>query len=75
MDGPNVNKLFLTMLNEERQTNELSTLIDIGNCGLHTINGSLQIVIIITTKTITTLYSSYKLEYKEVIVFNVPNIS
>ncbi|XP_047143255.1 uncharacterized protein LOC124817348 [Hydra vulgaris] len=42
MDGPNVNKLFLEMLNKERHNNELSTLIDIGTCGLHTINGSLQ---------------------------------
>ncbi|XP_047128992.1 uncharacterized protein LOC124809196 [Hydra vulgaris] len=41
MDGPNVNKLFLEMLNKERHNNELSTLIDIGTCGLHTINGSL----------------------------------
>ena len=29
MDGPNVNKVFLSMLNEERQTNESNTLIDI----------------------------------------------
>ena len=42
MDGPNANKAFLSMLNEERQTNESSTLIDIGTCGLHTINRSLQ---------------------------------
>ena len=42
MDGPNVNKLFLSMLNEERKNNELSMLIDIGTCGLHTINNSLQ---------------------------------
>ena len=42
MDGPNLNKAFLSMLNEEHQTNESSTLIDIGTCCLHTINGSLQ---------------------------------
>ena len=42
MDGPNANKAFLSMLKEERQTNDSSTLIDIGTCGLHTINGSLQ---------------------------------
>ena len=42
MDGPNVNKAFLSMFNEERQTNESSTLIDIVTCSLHTIKGSLQ---------------------------------
>ena len=42
MDGPNINKAFLSMLNEEHQTNESSTFIDIGTCGLHTINRSLQ---------------------------------
>ena len=42
MDEPNVNKAFFSMLNEERQTNESSTLIDIGSCGLHTINGPSQ---------------------------------
>ena len=42
MDGPNVNKAFLPMLNEEHQANESSTLINICTCGLHTINRSLQ---------------------------------
>ena len=42
IDGPNVNKAFLSMLKEERQTNESSTLINVGTCGLHSINASLQ---------------------------------
>ena len=64
MDGPNVNKAFLSILKEERQTNESSTLIDSGTCGLHTVNGSLQ-----------TGVKSHRLEPEEVIVFNVPNFS
>ena len=43
MDASNVNEAFLSMLNEEHQANESSTLIDIGTFGLHTINGSLKI--------------------------------
>ena len=42
MDGPNVNKAFLSVLNEKHQTNESSMFIDIGTCGVHTINRSLQ---------------------------------
>ena len=64
MDGPNVNKAFLSILKEERQTNESSTLIDSGTCGLHTVNGSLQMGV-----------KSHILEPEEVIVFNVLNFS
>ena len=42
MDGPNVNKVFLSMLSKERQTNESSMFINISTFGLHTINGSFQ---------------------------------
>ena len=42
MNGPNAKKAFLSMLNEEFKNNESSTLINIGTCGLHSINRSLQ---------------------------------
>ena len=41
-DGPNVNPAFLDLLNEHRSDNELSHLINIGTCGLHTINNSMK---------------------------------
>ena len=41
-DGPNVNLAFLDLLSEHRSDNELSSLINIGTCGLHTINNSIK---------------------------------
>ena len=41
-DGPNVNLVFLDLLNEHRSDNELSRLIDIGTCGLHTTHNSMK---------------------------------
>ena len=40
-DGPNVNLKFLELMVENRVT-ELSPLIDIGTCGLHTVHNSLK---------------------------------
>ena len=42
MDGPNVNKSFLTSLNEERMGCELSHLVSLGSCELHTIHKSFK---------------------------------
>ena len=42
MDGTNVNKSFLAMLNKEHQNNESSKLIEIGTCTLYAINRALQ---------------------------------
>ena len=39
-DGLNVNLVFFGLLNEHRSDNELSRLINIGTCGLHTIHNS-----------------------------------
>ena len=41
-DGPNVNLLFLKLYDEKRCFNELSSLINIGTCGLHVVHGSLS---------------------------------
>ena len=41
-DGPNVNLAFLDLLKEHRSDNELSCLINIGSCGLHTIHNSMK---------------------------------
>ena len=41
-DGPNVNLVFLDLLNEHRSDNELSRLINIGTCGLHTTHNSMK---------------------------------
>ena len=41
-DGPNVNLVFLDLLKEHRSANELSHLIDIGTCGLHTTHNSMK---------------------------------
>ena len=41
-DGPNVNLKFFQLINEERCTAELPSLLNIGTCGLHTIHGSLK---------------------------------
>ena len=41
MDGPNVNT-FLTSLNEERMDRELSCLVSLGSCGLHTIHNPFE---------------------------------
>ena len=41
-DGPNVNLEFLELMAESRENEELSPLIDIGTCGLHTVLNSLK---------------------------------
>ena len=41
MDGPNTNLKFLECLQKERSDNELSGLVDIGSCNLHTVHGCL----------------------------------
>ena len=41
-DGPNVNLLFLKLLNESRAEEELSRLIELGTCGLHTLHNGFQ---------------------------------
>ena len=42
MDGPNVNLKLLKMIQTERSENEQRQLIDIGSCGLHTIQNSFK---------------------------------
>ena len=42
MDGPRVNTSFIAMLNEDRRENELTELVSIGTCGLHTVHNSLK---------------------------------
>ena len=42
MAGPNVSTSFLTSLNEERMNRELSHLVPLGSCGLHTIHNSFK---------------------------------
>ena len=42
VDRPNVNKAFVSKFNKQRKSNALSALVDIGTCGLHTINRYLQ---------------------------------
>ena len=41
-DGPNVNTSFLSMLSKEWREEELSDLVSIGSCGLHTVNNSFK---------------------------------
>ena len=41
-DGPNVNLLFLKALTEKRKDEELSQLIDLGTCGLHTAHNAFK---------------------------------
>ena len=41
-DGPNVNLAFLDFLNEHRSDNELSRVINIETCGLHTVHNSMK---------------------------------
>ena len=41
-DRPNVNLKFLEMLDEKRKDSNLSKLISIGTCGLHTLNLAFQ---------------------------------
>ena len=40
-DRPNTSILFLERLQKERKDDELSELIDIGSCNLHTVHGCL----------------------------------
>ena len=42
MDGPNFNWKVARTLSKDSTENELSDLIDIGNCPLHVINGAFQ---------------------------------
>ena len=42
MDGPNVNTSFLASLDEDRMDQELSHLVSLGSCGLHTIHISFK---------------------------------
>ena len=42
LDGPNVNLLFLKIIAEKRKDEELSQLIDLGTCGLHTVHNALK---------------------------------
>ena len=41
-DGPNVNSAFLDIVYKNRTEKELSQLIHIGTCGLHTLHGSFK---------------------------------
>ena len=41
-DGPNVNLKFLELHGERRDSDELSCVVDLGTCGLHTVYGSLK---------------------------------
>ena len=41
-DGPNVNLKFLKLHSEKRESLELSPVLDIGTCGLHTMHGSMK---------------------------------
>ena len=41
-DGPNVNLAFFNILNNKRSDDELSQLINIGTCGLHTLRNSFK---------------------------------
>ena len=41
-DGSNVNLLFLQNYNDHRSYQELSALLYLGTCGLHTVHGSLK---------------------------------
>ena len=42
MDGPSVNWKFYKALNNQRHESKLPTLIDIGSCSLHIVNGAFQ---------------------------------
>lgn len=42
MDGPNTNLKLLSEVQNERQKNKLSSLIDIGSCNLHLIHGAFK---------------------------------
>jgi hypothetical protein len=42
MDGPNTNLKLLREIQDERQNNKLSSLIDIGSCSLHLIHGAFK---------------------------------
>ena len=42
MDGPNVNWKFHDLMNEDMQTDFGKSLINIGSCGLHVVNGAFK---------------------------------
>ena len=42
LNGPNGNLLFLKILAEKRKDEELSQLIDLGKCGLHTVHNNFK---------------------------------
>ena len=41
-DGPNVNLSFIDLLEEDRNEKELTQLVCIGTCGLHTLHNSMK---------------------------------
>ena len=41
-NGPNMNLLFLKILAEKHKDEELSQLIDLGTCGLHTVHNAFK---------------------------------
>ena len=41
-DGPNVNLAFLDILNRFREDNEQPHLVNIGTCGLHTLQSAFE---------------------------------
>ena len=41
-DGPSINQSFLDLLEEDRNEKELSQLVHIGTCGLHTLHNSMK---------------------------------
>ena len=42
MDGPSINTKFLSNLNEERRDQELSQLVSIETCGIHTVHNAFK---------------------------------
>ena len=44
-DGPNVNLKFIDLVVEKRETEKLTSLLDIGTCALHTVRSCLKTVI------------------------------
>ena len=42
MDGPSINLRFLQKVQYDRVENEQPALINIGNCGLHTVDGAFK---------------------------------
>ena len=65
MDGPNVNTSFLTSLSEGRMDRELSDLVSLGSCELHTIHNSVKHGVNATEWNLKKLHSSmFKIFHK-----------